>query len=81
MEGDNAPYKTAYNIKQLHQIALDYLFVKDVRNMTNHANAEVVAKDCRLKYYKENKYPDMNKMSMQELKQFIQDALEHLNKK
>lgn len=81
MEGDNAPYKTAYNIKQLHQIALDYLFVKDIRNMTNHANAEVVAKDCHLKYYKENKYPDMNKMSMQELKQFIQDALEHLNKK
>lgn len=74
-----SPYTPASSIRHLHQITLDYLFVKDVRNMTNHANA--VAKGGRLKYYAENKYPDMNKMSMQELKQFIQEALEHLNKK
>ena len=77
----DSPYTTAYSIQQLHQIALDYLFLKDVRNMTNHANAEVIAKDCHLKYYAENKYPDMNHINMKQLKQFIQDAIGHLVKK
>lgn len=71
-------YTTAYNVNQLHQIALDYLFLKDVRNMTNHANIESKATEDRLNYYEKNGYPDINNMSMKKLKEFIEEAVEHL---
>lgn len=78
--GKRWEYKTSYQTTQLHQILLDYIFLKDIRNMTNHANAESTAHKCHLKYYKENKYPDMNRMNMAELKQFIREAIGHLEK-
>lgn len=78
--GKRWPYNTSYQTTQLHQILLDYIFLKDIRNMTNHANAESTAHKCHLKYYKENKYPDMNGMNMAELKQFIREAIGHLEK-
>lgn len=76
----DSPYKTSYRMKQLHQILLDYIFLKDIRNMINHANAESTAYECHLEYYKENKYPNMNGMNMAELKQFIREAIGHLEK-
>lgn len=77
MEGTTL-YALNCSCSHMHQIALDYLFLKDVRNMTNHAHSEATADNCHLDYYKEQNYPNIDKMTMIELKQFIRKAIRHL---
>lgn len=72
-------YSTSYPIGHLQTICRDYLYVKLLRNLANHANDEVGDEQLALAdYLRGFNYPDPNAITIAELKQVLAQALAHL---
>lgn len=72
-------YTSSYPIPQLQAICRDYLYVKLLRNLANHANDEVNDDWLTLMdYLRRSGYPDPEAVTAHELKQVLSDALTHL---
>ena len=58
--------------EEIREVAEDYRYVKYLRNMVNHANAESVAEDkLFLEYLYDRGYKTIEEMSLQDIKKFI----------
>lgn len=70
-------YELKISVEEMQDICRDYLYIKTVRNMINHANDETTSKECK-KYLKDKEYPDIDSVSTDELKEIIRRALKRL---
>lgn len=70
-------YELNVSVEEMQDICRDYLYIKTVRNMINHANDETTSKE-RQNYLKDKGYPDVNNVSTYGLKEIIRSALERL---
>lgn len=72
-------YTTSYPLEQLQAICRDYLYVKLLRNLANHANDEVNEEQISLMdYLSRFGYPDPEAITADELKQLLECALSNL---
>lgn len=72
-------YTTSYPIEQLQAICRDYLYVKLLRNLANHANDEVNEEQISLMdYLRRFGYPDPETITADELRQLLERALNDL---
>ncbi len=76
---DDSGYTIACPLDRAKAVVADYVYIKFLRNMTNHANNE--SQDCQretLDYLKGLGYTDIDNISAAELRQALLQALEHL---
>ena len=72
--------KKGYEVSQLQTIARDYLYIKILRNMINHAqDANSESTNAAVKYLMEHDYADPNKIDLHGVKAVIERALKNLN--
>lgn len=63
----------------LSQICMDYLYIQDLRNMTNHANESSNEADSSLAEYLYQKgYPRLNHITLEEIYTVLYNAVDHL---
>lgn len=76
-----APRSDYFNVNcpnaQLRNILMDYQYIRMMRNMTNHANDESTGSEL-LEYLVRQGYPQPEEAGVRELKQVLEQALEHL---
>lgn len=72
-------YKLKFPLEQVQTIARDYLYIKALRNMTNHANSEeTVDQEILMKYLKGHGYISLEEVTANKLKAILTDCLHHL---
>ena len=64
-------------IPKLRAILMDYQYIRILRNMTNHANDESTSGEL-LEYLVKQGYPQPEEAGVQEVKQVLNQALDHL---
>ena len=66
-------------MNQMHTICMDYLYIKMLRNMTNHANSEGTEDQAELMEYLESfGYNPINQISSESMRQALLAGLDHL---
>ena len=69
----------AYSTPQMQTIARDYLYIKQLRNMTNHANDEGTSDiDLLMEYLVKCGYHPLEEVTAAYIRQVIENALKHL---
>ena len=72
-------YKPRCSLEQLQAILQDYLYIKALRNMTNHANHEGTStQNSLMAYLAPYGYQPLEEVSLQDLKDTLDTALRHL---
>ena len=72
-------YEAACSPERLAQVSRDYLYIKALRNMANHANDHPTGgQDVLMNYLAENGYAHPASLSLSGIKTAILSALEHL---
>lgn len=72
-------YRVLCDLDQMHTICMDYLYIKMLRNMTNHANSEGTEDQEELLNYLESfGYEPIDRISSEAMRQAILDGLDHL---
>lgn len=72
-------YSSSYPIEKLQTICRDYLYVKMLRNLANHANDELIENQTYLKaYLLEFGYPDPECIGMEDLRRILLRCLSNL---
>lgn len=72
-------YQVLCPIDQMHRICMDYLYIKMVRNMTNHANSEGVEDQTELMRYLESfGYESIDRISVKSVRTALLSGLDHL---
>lgn len=75
----NSGYRVLCSLDQMHTICMDYLYIKMLRNMTNHANSEGTEDQEELLDYLESfGYAPIDRISSEAMRQAILDGLDHL---
>lgn len=75
----DSDYRVVCSLDQMRMICMDYLYIKMLRNMTNHANSEGTEEQEELLDYLESfGYAPINKISSEAMRQAILDGLDHL---
>jgi hypothetical protein len=70
-----------YPVEKVQTICRDYLYIKAVRNMTNHANHESTGdQQAWMDDLAQFGYPPLERVSSKQIKTVILDGLEHLKK-
>lgn len=75
----NSGYTPICPMEQIKTIARDYLYIKMLRNLTNHANDTGTPDQQQLMAYLEPYgYPPLETITLEQMRQAIWDALDHL---
>lgn len=75
----NSYFVSKYPAEQLRVIAMDYLYLRALRNMTNHANDATTDYQHQLNAYLiEHNYKNLDEVNMDDIVEAIRRALEHL---
>ena len=70
---------TQYPISRLRSIVMDYLYIRAIRNMTNHANDQTTGSQKQIMaYLNEHGYKRLEEVRADDIKKTLLDALEHL---
>lgn len=65
---------------EVKQVVADYLYLRTLRNMINHANEKSARKDGLMNYLsKKYHYIDVDSARLPDVRKALEDALEHLN--
>lgn len=76
----NSGYKTKLSPERLAEIARDYLYIKTLRNLTNHANDDITSEQTDLiNYLLEYNYEHPRNTTLTYIKDVITRSLKHLN--
>ena len=72
-------YRILCSLEQMHTICMDYLYIKMLRNMTNHAKSEGTEEQQELLTYLESYgYAPIEKISSADMRRAVLDGLDHL---
>ena len=73
-------FVTKYSIDRLRTIVMDYLYIRAIRNMTNHANDQENDSQKQLMEYlnQDPAYKRLNELKAEDIRRTILTALEHL---
>ena len=72
-------YRVLCSLDQMHTICMDYLYIKMLRNMTNHANSEGTEEQEELLDYLESfGYEPIEKISSEAMRRAVLGGLDHL---
>lgn len=72
-------YEVLCPVEQILTIARDYLYIKTLRNLANHANDTSTYSQKRLMAYLEQYgYPPLETITLEQMRQTILNALDHL---
>ena len=72
-------YEVLCPMEQIETIARDYLYIKTLRNLANHANDTGTSQQQRLMDYLEPYgYPPLETITLEQMRQAILDGLDHL---
>lgn len=72
-------YEVLCPVEQIQTIARDYLFIKTLRNLANHANDTSTSSQRRLMAYLEQYgYPPLETITLNQMRQALLDGLDHL---
>ena len=75
----NERYKVNCSMEKLHRILCDYLYIKALRNMTNHASGTVGSyKKDQMEYLNGQGYPPLNEVTLTQVKDIMLEALDRL---
>lgn len=65
-------------IPQLKKVMMDYLYIKALRNMVNHASDEGTTDQNLIRFLKANRYPALETVALQDVHRILEDALKNL---
>lgn len=72
-------YKNKCSIEQLRAVLQDYLYIKALRNMTNHANHQGTSdQNDLMEHLVPYGYKPLEEVTLQDLKDILNTALRHL---
>ena len=72
-------YEVRCSVEQIKTIARDYLYIKALRNMANHANESGTSEQKRLmQYLEEYGYRPLEQVTVNEMRRVISQALDNL---
>lgn len=75
----NSDYQITCSNEKMRQVAMDYLYVKQLRNMANHANGESIGEGSELLEYLYKKgYPNLEQTSVKKIAEIIRDGIMHI---
>lgn len=77
----NSYFHAHCSVNQLCVIAMDYLYIRALRNMTNHANDQATESQKEIEeYLAEHGYQKLDSVTAQDAAKTILNALDHLKK-
>lgn len=66
-------------VSQLREIVMDYLYIRALRNMINHANErETASQKCLMEYLADYRYKRLEDVTAENVRQTILQSLQHL---
>ena len=72
-------YEAVCLLEQIGTVCRDYLYIKALRNLTNHANDEKTSDQAELMgYLSEFGYPPMEQVTSRDIKQILLQAVKHM---
>lgn len=72
-------FTTSYSISQIQNIIMDYLYIRILRNMINHANEQTLdTQHALLDYLADYRYKRPEDVSLAEVKRVLLRSLDHL---
>lgn len=75
----NSGYEVKCSLEQIETISRDYLYIKALRNMTNHANDSGTSEQERLmQYLEEYGYQPLEQVTVNDMRRVILQALDNL---
>lgn len=76
---ENTPYTLNRSEYEMQQILRDYIYLKMVRNMINHANDQNVEdRKSQESYLQRYEYPPVDHISVADIRAVLTDAIQHL---
>lgn len=84
---ENSNYELKCSVDTMKAVCTDYMYIKSIRNMTNHANDKTTQNEKLIEYFLETKYdgvnyyPDLNEIQVEDIKNIVLHALDVLKMK
>lgn len=71
----SSPFQLSCSVEMIQELSRDYLYIKNLRNMTNHASDENVTNKEMHRYFEEYNYINMEEITLKDIGEVLKEAV------
>lgn len=75
---DSSPFTLFCSVETMQDLARDYIYIKNLRNMTNHANDESIVSSEIHQYFEEYNYKTMEAITLKEIGDMLKESVDKI---